>query len=1075
MNHEPSTETMVRILVVEDELIIAKGIEKRLKALGYSVVDTVASGEEAVARALETLPDLVLMDICLQGKMDGVTAAERIRTEADIPVVYLTAYADADTLGRAKVTEPFGYIVKPFQDFTLKSAIEMALYKHGMEVKLKCGEQWLATILRSIGDAVIATDMQGIVTFMNPVAEELTGWGREEALGRYLSEVFRIREDGPVPPVENIVSRVISNGAAVTFLGRTFLIARDGREIPVEAKATPFTGVQESNMGMALVFLDITKRMRTEEALRRSESILSIKNQIANVFLTVPDEEMYSEVLKVILEAMESPLGLFGFIDENGNLVVPSLTGDLWDECRVHEKTVVFPRKCWAGLWGRALREQKSFISSVPFHLPDGHVGIDSFLAVPVLYRGETIGLFSVANRVGGYDAGHRDFLEALADRVAPILQARLQRDRQERERNLAEEALRNSEKLLRSVFAAIPDLFSIIDRDHRIVLSNWHGGYGYVPQEIRDLHPYCYDAYYGRDSSCEPCHANDVFATGQPAFREKHNPRIGHIEVRAFPIFDEAGGVALVAEHVRDITARKVAVEALAAEKERLAVTLRSIGDGVITTDTEGRVVLLNKVAEEMTGWGLEEARGKPFSDVFTIIGEKTRQRCNNPLERVLAVGAIVELEAHSMLIARDGRERSIADSAAPIRDGEGRIMGAVLVFRDITEKRKMEEELLKTRQLESIGVLAGGIAHDFNNLLTAIMGNISLAKLYCAEGDRIHQKLAEAEKASLRARDLTQQLLTFSRGGAPVKRTASIADIIRDSAAFTLSGSRSTCRFDIADDLWPVELDEGQISQVINNLILNADQAMPQGGCIEVTCRNIYVGAEDLVPVRDGRYIFVSIKDNGVGIPKESLPKIFDPYFTTKENGKGLGLATVYSIVRNHDGYIAVDSRLGEGTTFTLYLPSTFFPAADLPGTEKALCETDGREVKGKILVMDDEENIREVAGEMLSFLGYDVAFAKDGAEAVEVYSKSGSSRHPIDAVLMDLTIPGGMGGRETLQVLQEIDPEVKAIVSSGYSNDPIMADYRLFGFSGIITKPYKLGELRRVLGEVLEAKGP
>ncbi len=892
---KPATEAKISILIVEDELIIAKGIEKRLKALGYAVTDMVSSGEEAVERALETLPELVLMDINLPGGMDGVTAAEKIRSLADIPVIFLTAYTDSDTLERAKISEPFGYIIKPFQDITLKSTIEMGLYKHRMESRLRRSEQRLSTTLKSIGDGVISTDRKGVVSFVNPVAEVLTGWSHEEAVGKYLQEVFCCHNQGDSSSCKELARAVIQEGASISLPAHSFLLARDGKKVPIEAKATPIRDEKGTISGLVLVFNDISRRLQMEDDLRRSE-------------------------------------------------------------------------------------------------------------------------------------------------------------------------------KLLRSVFDAIPDLFSIIDKDHRIVLANWHGGYEYVPESIRASHPYCHQAYYGSDTVCEPCHTVEVFRTGQPVSLEKFNPHIGYVEVRAFPIFDEAGNVILVAEHIHDITARKATQEALAGEKERLAVTLRSIGDGVVTTDMSGNVVLLNKVAENLIGWSQAEAAGKHLDEIFTIINEKTRQKAENTVTRVLKTGCIGELANHTVLVSRDGKEHIIADSAAPIRDKESRIVGAVLVFRDITEKRKMEEELLKAQKLESIGILAGGIAHDFNNLLTAILGNISLSKMYVSAGDKVHQKLTEAEKASLRARDLTQQLLTFSRGGAPVKKTSSIAEIIRDSTAFSLSGSKVTCTFTIPDDLWLVEVDEGQISQVINNIILNAEQAMPAGGVIEVACRNVQVGADDHLPLQDGRYILLTISDQGEGIPEEALPQIFDPYFTTKDRGKGLGLSTVYSIVQNHDGHIAVSSKPGFGTTFFIYLPVSNCPEKISSREEIAADPLEVQTVKGKILVMDDEENIREVVAEMLRFIGYEVALSRDGEEAVSLYTQALESNEPFSAVLMDLTIPGGMGGGEAIRILRKINPEVKGIVSSGYSNDPILSDYKTFGFQGIITKPYKLGEIRGVLERVL-----
>ncbi|MEW5767643.1 MAG: PAS domain S-box protein [bacterium] len=514
------------------------------------------------------------------------------------------------------------------------------------------------------------------------------------------------------------------------------------------------------------------------------------------------------------------------------------------------------------------------------------------------------------------------------------------------------------------------------------------------------------------------------------------------------------------------EIITRKQAEEALAAEKERLSVTLRSIGDGVIATDTNGEIVLINQVAENLTGWNQRKAVGKPLTKVFHIINKKTRERCENPIAKVIKTGKVVSLTDRTALIDRDGTERLIDDSAAPIRDKKGNIIGVVIVFRDITEKQKMEEHLQRTQKLESIGLLAGGIAHDFNNLLSIILGNIDLARMYSRSEDKLLERLARSEKGCLRAKDLTQQLLTFARGGAPIKQPVAISKLLKNTIELALSGARARCEVSLPDDLWLGVIDEAQISQVINNMIINASQAQPSGGIIKVRVENVRVTAEDLLPLVAGKYVKISIEDQGIGIPAENLPKIFDLYFSTKEDGDGLGLAIAWSIIKKHDGCIEVKSKVGVGTTFDIYLPAS---------DEKLIIKEEERpEIfrgEGKILLMEDEEDVREVAGGLLKHLGYEVEFAGDGAEALDLYNEARKAGRPFEAVILDLTIPGGMGGKEIMQELVEIDPEVKAIVSSGYSNDPIMADFEGYGFSGVAAKPYDIRELSEVLHNVIQ----
>jgi|GEM_PF-1447384 len=505
---------------------------------------------------------------------------------------------------------------------------------------------------------------------------------------------------------------------------------------------------------------------------------------------------------------------------------------------------------------------------------------------------------------------------------------------------------------------------------------------------------------------------------------------------------------------------------EGLVAEKERLAVTLRSIGEGVITTDSHGAVTLLNPVAERLTGWGQEGAAGEPLDRVFHVVDEKTGRRRDNPHERVMKSGEISDPDGNAVLVSRDGVRRKIEYSGAPIRDGEGMVVGAVLVFRDVTERQRMEEELLRTRKIESLGIFAGGIAHDFNNILTAIAGNISLLRMKPGFKDEESMRLLEdAERASFRARDLTRQLLTFSRGGAPVKKTISIVGLLKETSSFALSGSSVALRFEIADDLWRVDIDEGQMSQVFNNLVINAKQAMGETGVITVTAGNLTVSGKDPLFGREGRFVRISIRDQGAGIAEEHLRNIFDPYFTTKKNGQGLGLTSSYSIVKKHGGIITVDSREGEGSVFTVYLPAS--ESADAPPQIKSGDSFTGG---GRVLVMDDDENVISVLAKILSHAGFQAEFAADGSEAIAAYTAAKSEGRAFDAVLMDLTVRGGMGGMEAMARLREIDPAVRAIVASGYSNDPVMSDYKKHGFSGVVAKPFRIEELVEMLREVI-----
>ena len=614
-----------------------------------------------------------------------------------------------------------------------------------------------------------------------------------------------------------------------------------------------------------------------------------------------------------------------------------------------------------------------------------------------------------------------------------------------------------------------------ITSLDYEIIMANeaYYDTFGHPPEDKTVVK--CYESRPGNLCDTEQCPLKQALAgkaiTSNQVEKKVRNGLDCAFIVTARPFRDAEGRVVGIIENFQDISRLKEYEQALFAEKERLAVTLNSIGDGVISTNIDGTIIFLNKIAQSLTGWRQNEAAGKQLEEIFPLVDYEGQIVQTNLVKNVIESKQVFALPANYTLKAKDGQEYLIEDSAAPIFNRMSEVMGVVIVFRDVTNERRIKEELEKARKIESIGVLAGGIAHDFNNILTAITGNISLAKMLTDPESKVKIRLTEAEKACLRATALTQQLITFSKGGAPIKRTSSILQLLEESAGFVLRGSNVKCEFNVQEDLHSCDIDYGQISQVVNNIIINADQSMPEGGIITVSAENYTVDENDNLPLKKGNYVKIAITDRGIGIPPENISKIFDPYFSTKEGGSGLGLASSYSIIKNHGGHIGVDSRVGEGSTFSVFLPtSDIVNQTETPAESKQEAPMPG---EGKILVMDDEEPVRRIVKDMLDYLGYDSAMAVDGKEAVEMYREAFENASPYAAVILDLTIPGGMGGRETIKHLHAIDPDVNAIVSSGYSNDPIMAEYDKHGFSGIIIKPYRIDELADVLKKTIIEK--
>jgi signal transduction histidine kinase/CheY-like chemotaxis protein len=505
---------------------------------------------------------------------------------------------------------------------------------------------------------------------------------------------------------------------------------------------------------------------------------------------------------------------------------------------------------------------------------------------------------------------------------------------------------------------------------------------------------------------------------------------------------------------------------ERLALESARLAATLRTISDGVVSVDAAGSVLLMNEGVQRLAPVLRGRTERPELTDVLEAVGVPPATSLQ-VLDGVLGQGLPAHLRSE---VAAVPHSTLFEVTGTPTRDSEGHVTGAVWVLRDVTDTARIEHEQAKAQRLESLGVLAGGLAHDFNNLLMGIVGNLSLAQaMVSADQKQLTTRLTSIAASCARARGVTNQLLTFSKGGAPVKATASISELVTECTRFTLSGSPVAPHFDISSDLWPAEIDAIQIGQVIQNLVLNAMQAMgSRGGILTVALRNTELDARALparISLPPGRYVWLTVTDSGSGIPAEYLDRIFDPYFSTKEKGTGLGLAVCYSIVRAHGGAITVESDVGVGTRFSIYLPASTRPVAHVP----ELPPPPPRGLRGRVLLMDDDPIVAEVTQEMLESLGYATRSASCGEDAIEQFRNAETQSEPFDTVILDLTVPGGLGGRDTLPPIRAMRPDVRVLATSGYADDPVLANYREYGFDGVLPKPFTLAELARALGEL------
>jgi PAS domain S-box-containing protein len=638
-------------------------------------------------------------------------------------------------------------------------------------------------------------------------------------------------------------------------------------------------------------------------------------------------------------------------------------------------------------------------------------------------------------------------------------------------------------------ILDAIDDMVLVKGELSRIVWANkaFRDYYGMSNEQLRQI----VDAPFNEAENTKQYVLDDrqVYTTGQtlniPAEKvTRHDGVVQLFNTVKSPLRDPEGRVRLTVGVSRNITAQKKAEEELAHQREhlevlvgertqelhelseRLQIIIRSLVEGIIAVDAGGRVMLMNPVAESLTGWSREDGAGRAIREVLCLKDEKTRQTLP---ESAVLPPPDAPARPSSRLVAwlqpREGMARLVSVNASRLVGEAGVVGGSVLIIRDISIERKIEDQNLRTQKLESLGLLAGGIAHDFNNLLMGVLGNISLARAELPAGSPLAATLESAEGACHRARGLSMQLLTFARGGAPVKTILNLKTLVREAAELALHGSPITFEVQAGRPLDLVEADEGQLTQAVNNLVLNAKQAMPGGGRVTLALDNAVVTETDHVPLPPGRYVRITVQDTGAGIPTEYLSRIFDPYFTTKQTGSGLGLTSVHSIVTRHGGHVAAFSPPGNGACFTIHLPASSETAVERPVARRPVKA--GRKLK--LLALDDDQAVRQVFKVMLAKLGHHVTVVATSGEALAGFTKARAGSQPFDLVFVDLTMPGDLSGEEVIGKLRAIDPAVRIVVMSGYSTSSVLAKHRELGLAGALAKPFDVEAVREVLAPV------
>jgi PAS domain S-box-containing protein len=897
-----------------------------------------------------------------------------------------------------------------------------------IEQELKKSIELYHDLVETAQDLIWQCDAEGRYTYLNPAWETVFGYKVEEMLGKKFTD-FMSAEQGQKDMRE--YSRLLNAGMTMGY--ETVHRAKDGREINLVFNAKYIRDENRTVVGTRGTAYDITERKRVMQALSESEQKYRALIEQNTQGVALIDEQ------GIIIEWNKSLRRITGIGSE------AAVGKPIWEiQLRL------------TSLSGHKKADQEAFLKTMT--LEATRTGIARIFDEPQEMSIVVAGTVRHVQQTIFPIKTNKGF------RLGCIIQDITQK-------KAAEEALAESEKRLHSLFSNMAEGVAL----HEIVFDpeGKPVNYRIVDGNLQ------YEKILGikREDACGKL-ATEVYGTAAPpylvefttpgltgiasSFETYFAPMDKHFDISIAPW--GKNGFATI---FTDISHRKQSEAALIAEKERAQQYLDIAGVMFVALDTQGIVTLINQKGCVILDSKEDEIVGKNWFDTFVPAAVK------NEVKAVFAkmmAGNILPVEYfENEVVTGKGELRTIAWHNAILKDHLGAIMGSLSSGEDITHRKKMEDELVRKQKFDALSVLAGGIAHDFNNLLAGVFGFMDLARESMKPGDPAVGYLGKAFIAFERAKALSRQLLTFSKGGVPIKKPLRIADLLRECSSLSLSGSNIKCVLSLPEDRIFVDADEHQLSQVFSNIMINARQAMPDGGTLSIAVETKTVGENEAAPVPPGRFAMTRIKDDGIGIPDTIINKIFDPFFSTKQQGSGLGLAICYSIIKRHGGHIGVTSKPGEGATFDVWLPvSEQTPLLESAGTERSSLKGSGR-----ILVMDDEPSIRDLAIHMLKTSGYSVVTVSDGSEAIEKYRTAFTSGKPFDLVILDLTVPGGMGGDKAIKELLKIDPNVVACVSSGYADNAILSDPAAYGFSAMIAKPYSMTELLKTVKQALGKK--